>query len=75
MFSLRVIQFEYTKSIYMIYDDRIYDLIEPVVKATCKSLKPLKFNEDPAEGIHDNDSITMGTSLFELYLTLQRFVV
>ncbi|XP_059472886.1 protein unc-13 homolog 4B isoform X2 [Neocloeon triangulifer] len=70
-----VVQFEYSRTVYEIYDDRVYELVQPVVQDTCMSLKPLKFNEDPAQGIYDNDSITMGTSLFELYIGLQRFVV
>ncbi|XP_065338040.1 protein unc-13 homolog 4B isoform X3 [Cloeon dipterum] len=70
-----VAQFEYTKVIYEVYDERVFGLVEPVVQQTCKNLKPLRFNEDPTQGLYDNDDITMGTSLFELYIALQRFVV
>jgi hypothetical protein len=70
-----VIQLDYAKIIYKIYDEEIYQLIQPEVEKTCKNLKQLRFNDDASQGIYDNDSITMGTSLFELYLALQRYVM
>jgi hypothetical protein len=54
---------------------QITELVEPVVTEACKSLKPLKFNNAEADGIYDNDPLLMGTTLFELYLIVQRFAV
>jgi hypothetical protein len=48
-------------------------MVQPQVAETCKKLKPLKFNERPEDGICENEHVTMGTALFELYITLQRF--
>lgn len=54
---------------------QIAELVEPVVTEACKSLKPIKFNNTEADDTYDNDRLLMGTTLFELYLIVQRFAV
>lgn len=65
----------YSRTLYKLYETKIVELVEPVVTEVCKSLKPLKFNDRAQDGIYDNDPISMGTTLFELYLVVQRFAV
>ncbi|PNF14104.1 unc-13-like protein 4B [Cryptotermes secundus] len=67
--------FPYAKTLYKVYESKVAELVEPVVTEVCKSLKPLKFNHGAGDGIYDNDRLLMGTTLFELYLIVQRFAV
>ncbi|XP_021939432.1 protein unc-13 homolog 4B isoform X2 [Zootermopsis nevadensis] len=68
-------RFSYAKTLYKLYESKVAELVEPVVTEVCKSLKPLKFNDRATDGICDNDPLLMGTTLFELYLIVQRFAV
>ena len=54
---------------------QIAELVKPVVTEACKSLKPIVFNNTEADGIYDNDSLLMGTTLFEFYLIVKQFAV
>jgi len=67
--------FPYAKTLYKLYETKTAELVEPVVTEVCKSLKPLNFNNTEADGIYHNDPLLMGTTLFELYLIVQRFAV
>nr|CAD7201566.1 unnamed protein product [Timema douglasi] len=68
---LEALHFSYATTLYTIYEKKISELTEEVVTEVCKTLKPLKFNDRPGDDIYDNDPLTMGTTLFELYLILQ----
>nr|CAD7408513.1 unnamed protein product [Timema cristinae] len=72
---LEALHISYATTLYTIYEKKISELTEEVVTEVCKTLKPLKFNDRPGDDIYDNDPLTMGTTLFELYLILQRFAV
>ncbi|KOB79071.1 putative succinate semialdehyde dehydrogenase, mitochondrial [Operophtera brumata] len=68
----------------------IASLVEPEVLEVCKSLKRLRYSEGSTNSVHlagglsgetgigtptvENEPLAMGTTLFELYLTLQRFL-
>jgi len=67
--------FPYAVTVYKFYETKIAELVEPVVTEACNSLKPIKFNNTEVDGIDDNDPLLMGTTLFELYLIVQRFAV
>lgn len=82
--------FSYSKALYGIYESKIASLVEPEVIDVSKSLKRIKHNEGSTDSVHlagglngstdlgkqkvESESVAMGTTLFELYLTLQRFL-
>uniref|UniRef100_A0A0A9YAH0 Protein unc-13 D n=1 Tax=Lygus hesperus TaxID=30085 RepID=A0A0A9YAH0_LYGHE len=64
---------QYAMISYRIYDEKIAELVEPLVTEVCSTMKQLKFKGNtPDIENADVDPLTMGTSLFELYLALQR---
>lgn len=82
--------FPYSRILYGVYEDKLAQLVEPEVTDVCKSLKRLRYSEgsttsvqlaggingEGVSGSRDTQSepLAMGTALFELYLTLQRFL-
>lgn len=85
----RYIHFPYSKTLYMVYEQRLSEIIEPEVVEVCKSLKRLSYNNNDRQVILADESgegtrlgapmvqgepLAMGTTLFELYLVLQRFL-
>lgn len=80
--------FPYSKTLYGLYEAKVASLVESEVVDVCKSLKRLRYSSDSATtlaggalgdtglGAHavPAEPLTMGTTLFELYLTLQRFL-
>uniref|UniRef100_A0A336MP88 CSON004614 protein n=1 Tax=Culicoides sonorensis TaxID=179676 RepID=A0A336MP88_CULSO len=70
-----IIHFQYTKELYNVYESLLADMIEPEVLDVCRSLKRIHLQDDQSPVHVDNREINMGTTLFELYLVLKRFVV
>lgn len=70
-----IIHFQYTKELYSVYESLLADMIEPEVLDVCRSLKRIHLQDDQSPVHVDNREINMGTTLFELYLVLKRFVV
>lgn len=48
-----------------------HDMVKPFVEEICSHLKPLDLRED--DGFLQNQDVTMGTNLFELYLAVKQF--
>ena len=48
-------------------------MIEPTVTSIWKGMNPLKFKDNTEDGIYDNDPLALGSDLFELYTSLQKF--
>ncbi|CAH0392053.1 unnamed protein product [Bemisia tabaci] len=73
----QTISIPYAKSIFAEYETKICDLCQPVIQEVCQKLKPLTFTAEDTipENQYENDPLSMGTTLFELYLALQRFTV
>ncbi|KAJ8919012.1 hypothetical protein NQ315_016917 [Exocentrus adspersus] len=71
------VNFPYAKSLYVFYQAKISTMCEPEVKAICKSVKKLNYSgyNSLTNGDINVDPLTEGTSLFELYLAIQRFVM
>lgn len=83
--------FPYPKTLYGIYENKIASLVEAEVLEVCRSLKRLHYNAGSNTSVHlaggingetglgtqtvTDEPLTMGTKLFELYLTLQRFLM
>lgn len=82
--------FPYSKALYGLYENKISSLVEPEVIQVCKNLKRLNYGEGSTNSVHlagglngvtgmgapkvGTEPLAMGTTLFELYLTLQRFL-
>lgn len=87
---IEVMNFPYSKALYGLYESKIASLVEPEVVEVCKSLKRLNYNEGSTNSVHlagglhgatglgaprvEDEPLAMGTTLFELYLALQRFL-
>ncbi|XP_052755343.1 protein unc-13 homolog 4B isoform X2 [Galleria mellonella] len=87
---VETMNFQYSKALYGLYEQKVAALVEPEAKEVCKSLKRLQYHEGSTKSIHlaggingestlgtpqvENEPLAMGTTLFELYLTLQRFL-
>lgn len=74
----RTVNFQYAKVLYTSYQAKITTLAEPDITLICKSLKRVSFSgKAPTENETENASehLNIGTTLFELYLIIQRFVV
>ncbi|KAJ8979445.1 hypothetical protein NQ317_006759 [Molorchus minor] len=71
------INFEYAKALYVFYQAKISSIAEPEVTKICKGLKKLDYTgySSIPNGTTNTDHLTEGTSLFELYLAMQRFAV
>ncbi|XP_075975493.1 C2 and C2B_Munc13-like domain-containing protein staccato isoform X3 [Anticarsia gemmatalis] len=87
---VEVMSFPYSKALYGLYESKIASLVESEIVDVCKSLKRLRYSEGSTTTVHlagglngvtgmgnssvEAEPLTMGTTLFELYLTLQRFL-
>lgn len=68
--------FQYARSLYKIYDDKLVEIVQPTVETICKGMKRLTLPEGRHVQIAaEHEEINMGTTLFELYLVLKRFSV
>ncbi|XP_066150952.1 protein unc-13 homolog 4B isoform X3 [Euwallacea fornicatus] len=73
------VSFQYAKCLYTFYQTQLSSLCEPEVREICKNLKTLdysgyNFGNGPTVTDQTVDPLAEGTSLFNLYLTIQRFV-
>ncbi|XP_073994154.1 C2 and C2B_Munc13-like domain-containing protein staccato isoform X3 [Rhodnius prolixus] len=69
---------QYSMDLYRVFDGKICELTKPLVGEICSNLKPLKFKGnllDIDKNNADYENLTIGTSLFELYLALQKLLV
>ncbi|CAK1585383.1 unnamed protein product [Parnassius mnemosyne] len=87
---VEIMSFPYSKVLYGVYENKIASLVEPEVIQVCKNLKRLQYNEGSTNSVYlagglngetglgtpqvDHEPLAMGTTLFELYLALQRFL-
>ncbi|KAF5296761.1 hypothetical protein FQR65_LT10162 [Abscondita terminalis] len=69
-----IVNFEYAKTLYDLYQREITNLVENEVVTICKSLKSIAYDWNCLSQCDANDPMSLGTKLFELYLALQRFV-
>ncbi|XP_072393128.1 protein unc-13 homolog 4B isoform X4 [Diabrotica undecimpunctata] len=67
------VNFQYAKALYVFYQAKLSTFCEPEVVEICKSLKKLNYGYDQIDGDFSMDPLSEGTSLFELYLAVQRF--
>ncbi|CAH1967098.1 unnamed protein product [Acanthoscelides obtectus] len=74
-FFQEIVNFQFAKALYVFYQARICILCEPDVIEICKNLRSLQYSSynDLTKQEGSPDPLAEGTSLFELYLALQRF--
>ncbi|KAF7409997.1 hypothetical protein HZH68_004378 [Vespula germanica] len=66
---IKKINFPYARTLYIMYEKKISDMCMEAVEDVCARLKRIEVDSN-------NDSeLTLGTTLFELYLTLQRYAM
>ncbi len=63
---------DYIRLAYEIYERELTGLAHELTETTCDKLKPVVFKAD-ANNDYVNDTMAVGTGLFELYLALQHF--
>lgn len=67
--------FPYSRTCYLLYEDKLAEYIEPLINDVCKKLKRLSLPDDRYQQLPEHEEVNMGTTLFELYLVIKRFVV
>ncbi|KAE9529780.1 hypothetical protein AGLY_011876 [Aphis glycines] len=72
-FHNKKMQFPYVSTLFSIYESKISEMCEPFITRICVNMKPINFEENGRFQV-DNDPLAMGTSLFELYMGIQKFV-
>ncbi|XP_071872058.1 C2 and C2B_Munc13-like domain-containing protein staccato isoform X3 [Bombus fervidus] len=65
---IKRINFPYARCLYMMYEKRISDICMIVIEDVCGRLKRIEIENADVE-------LNLGTTLFELYLALQRYVI
>ncbi|XP_011304160.1 protein unc-13 homolog D isoform X1 [Fopius arisanus] len=66
---IKKVNFPYARTLYVYYEKRISDMCTIIIEDVCLRLKRIELEKD------DDAELTLGTTLFELYLTLQRYAV
>ncbi|KAK6635250.1 hypothetical protein RUM44_000501 [Polyplax serrata] len=73
------LNFSYARVLYEFYESKISEMAEDVIVEACKLLKPIQFQGIYANRFEqvkeENPMLSLGTTLFELYLGLQRFAI
>ncbi|CAG7828570.1 unnamed protein product [Allacma fusca] len=62
---------DYFETTYRVYDEKYGELVKPLVMKICQNLKPLEIRHD--DGLFYDTDLSIGTSLFELYLAVKQF--
>ncbi|XP_012283294.1 protein unc-13 homolog 4B isoform X2 [Orussus abietinus] len=66
---LKKINFPYARTLYLMYEKRISDMCAIVVEDVCARVKRIEIDSE------EDAELSLGTTLFELYLTLQRYAM
>ncbi|XP_067210437.1 protein unc-13 homolog 4B isoform X4 [Linepithema humile] len=66
---IKRINMPYARMLYIAYEKRISDMCTVIIQDVCARLKRIEVDST------DNEELSLGTTLFELYLTLQRYAV
>ncbi|XP_034941538.1 protein unc-13 homolog 4B isoform X4 [Chelonus insularis] len=64
---IKKINFPYARTLYIMYEKRITDMCMIIVEDVCLRLKRIEVDSN------DDAELILGTTLFELYLSLQRY--
>lgn len=66
--DFRRINFPYARTLYVMYEKRISDMCTIITEDVCGRLKRIEISNSDVE-------LSLGTTLFELYLSLQRYAM
>lgn len=67
--NFRRVNIPYARLLYIAYEKRISDMCMIIIEDVCARLKRIEVDST------DDAELGLGTTLFELYLTLQRYAV
>lgn len=65
--------FQFARTLYSFYESKLAAHVEPIVQEVSKDIKRIDI-PDESQQLASHQEINMGTTLFELYLVLKRFV-
>lgn len=68
------LQFKLSSILFEFYDRKLTELIQPIVTQICSQIKRIDVPDDQFQPLPDLSATNMGTTLFELYLILKRFL-
>lgn len=60
--------------LFKFYDEEIAEITKSIVTEVCSHIKRLDVPDDHFDDLPEIDNVNMGTTLFELYLVLKRFL-
>lgn len=75
MFSFRKIRISFSAVLYKFYDEKIAEIAKTIVDEVCSNIKRIDVPDDNFEELPNIDNVNMGTTLFELYLVLKRYLI
>lgn len=62
-------QLPYSNTIFSIYGEKLTDFCEPFITKICEDMEPINFEETN----RTDNPLSMGMTLFELYMGIQEF--
>ncbi|KAH8384033.1 hypothetical protein KR009_011796 [Drosophila setifemur] len=68
------IQLNYSAILYLFYDAKLTEICKSIIIEVCNNIKRLDVPDDQFEYLPSIDNVNMGTTLFEVYLILKRYV-
>ncbi|XP_051863663.1 protein unc-13 homolog 4B isoform X6 [Drosophila albomicans] len=69
------IRLNYSTILYLFYDLKLTEMCKAIVIGVCSNIKMLDVPDDQFEYLPNIDNVNMGTTLFEAYLVLKRYIV
>ncbi|KAL0270000.1 UNVERIFIED_CONTAM: hypothetical protein PYX00_007554 [Menopon gallinae] len=69
------LRFSYAQTLYSVYEKKVAEMTQDEVINASNLLKPIHYEDGPAEEEDQSEMLNVGTTLFELYLGLQRFAM
>ncbi|XP_065722259.2 protein unc-13 homolog 4B isoform X3 [Drosophila suzukii] len=68
------IQLNYSAILYLFYDSKLAEICKSIIIEVCNNIKRLDVPDDQFLYLPNLDNVNMGTTLFEVYLILKRYV-
>ncbi|XP_052857968.1 protein unc-13 homolog 4B isoform X2 [Drosophila gunungcola] len=68
------IQLNYSAILYLFYDSKLAEICKSIIIEVCNNIKRLDVPDDQFEYLPNLENVNMGTTLFEVYLILKRYV-
>lgn len=70
----RKIRINFSTVLFKFYDGKVAEIAKSIVDEVCSHIKRIDVPDDNFEELPNIDNVNMGTTLFELYLVLKRFL-